>query len=95
MPEIVISNTSPLFYLHRLKQLDLLKRLYERITIPEAVVDEMKAGRDVGEDTPEVTAYNWIEIRPVRVPELIKLITDLGAVEAHRQGFTQWSPDHG
>ena len=82
MPELVISDTSPLFYLHRLKQLDLLKHLYQRITIPQAVVDELKAGRDVGEDTPDVTAYNRIEIRPVRVPELIKLVTDLGAGEA-------------
>ena len=46
MPERVISNTSPLFYLHRLRQLDLLQRLYQRILVPEAVVEELHAGRD-------------------------------------------------
>jgi predicted nucleic acid-binding protein len=82
MPALVISNTSPLFYLHRLRHLDLLQKLYERIAVPEAVVNELKAGRDQGEDAPDVADYNWIEVRPVRVPELIRLITDLGPGEA-------------
>lgn len=29
MPDLTISNTSPLFYLHRLNHLDLLRRLYQ------------------------------------------------------------------
>jgi predicted nucleic acid-binding protein len=37
MPEITIVNTSPLFYLHRLGLLELLKKLYGHITVPEAV----------------------------------------------------------
>jgi predicted nucleic acid-binding protein len=82
MPDFVISNTSPVFYLHRLRSLDLLRKLYQRIIVPEAVVDELKAGRDQGEDVPEVAEYDWIEVRSVRVPELIRLITDLGAGEA-------------
>ena len=28
MPEVVISNTSPIFYLHRLRRLDLLQKPY-------------------------------------------------------------------
>ena len=68
MPELAISNTSPLFYLYRLRRLDLLQKLYGRITIPAAVVNELKAGRDQGEDAPEVANYDWIEVRPVRVP---------------------------
>jgi predicted nucleic acid-binding protein len=44
MPDRVISNTSPLFYLHRLRRLDLLRDLYQRIMVPDAVVDERKAG---------------------------------------------------
>ena len=54
MPERVISNTSPLFYLHRLRRLDLLQRLYQQVLVPEAVVDELNAGRDQGEDVPLV-----------------------------------------
>jgi uncharacterized protein len=81
MPEYVISNTSPLFYLHRLRQLDLLQKLYTRLLVPEAVVDELQAGRDQGEDVPEVTGYDWIEVRAVRMPAVVTLITDLGAGE--------------
>jgi predicted nucleic acid-binding protein len=62
--------------------LDLLQKLYQRIIVPEAVVSELKAGRDQGEDTPQVTDYDWIEVQAVRVPHLIRLITDLGAGEA-------------
>jgi uncharacterized protein len=82
MPDLVISNTSPLFYLHRLRHLNLLQKLYQRIIVPEAVVDELNAGRDLGEDVPNVEDYDWIEVRPVRAPELVRLITDLGAGEA-------------
>jgi predicted nucleic acid-binding protein len=82
MPDLVISNTSPLFYLHRLRHLDLLQKLYQRIVVPEAVVNELKGGRDQGEDAPDVTDYDWIEVQSVRVPQLVRLITDLGAGEA-------------
>jgi hypothetical protein len=37
MPEIIIVNTSPLFYFHRLGLLELFQKLYGRIIIPEAV----------------------------------------------------------
>jgi predicted nucleic acid-binding protein len=82
MPERVISNTSPLFYLHRLRRLDLLQRLYQQVLVPEAVVDELNAGRDQGEDVPDVADCAWIEVHPVREPEVVTLITDLGAGEA-------------
>ena len=82
MPELVISNTSPLFYLHRLRHLDVLQKLYRQLVVPEAVRDELHVGRVQGEDTPEITAYDWLEIRAVRVPAVIHLITDLGPGEA-------------
>ena len=82
MPDLVISNTSPLFYLHRLRRLDLLQKLYQRLIVPEAVVDELRAGRDQGEDAPDIADHDWIEVRSVRVPELVRLVTDLGAGEA-------------
>jgi len=82
MPDIVISNTSPIFYLHRLGQLELLHRLYGRILVPEAVVGELKAGGDQGEDVPDIANYDWIEVRSVHVPEVVSLIMDLGPGEA-------------
>jgi uncharacterized protein len=82
MPELVICNTSPLFYLHRLRHLEILQKLYHQVVVPEAVHDELHVGRVQGEDAPELEAYDWITVRTVRVPEVIQLITDLGPGEA-------------
>ncbi|MBI4517959.1 MAG: DUF3368 domain-containing protein [Deltaproteobacteria bacterium] len=82
MPDLVICNTSPLFYLHRLGRLDLLRELYGSVTVPEAVAAELQAGREQGEDAPNPATVDWIEVRSVRVPQLIALITDFGPGEA-------------
>ncbi len=82
MPECVISNTSPLFYLHQIGHLALLQRLYEQIIIPEAVVQELEAGRQQGESVPDIQEFPWMEVRLTRIPALVRLITDLGPGEA-------------
>jgi predicted nucleic acid-binding protein len=66
MPDLVISNTSPLFYLHRLRHLNLLQKLYQRIIVPEAVVDELNAGRDLGEDVPNEERERAVSAVPAR-----------------------------
>ncbi len=38
---IIVSNTSPLTNLASIGQLDLLRRLYSRINIPDGVWDEL------------------------------------------------------
>jgi predicted nucleic acid-binding protein len=76
-----------------LRHLDLLQKLYQQITLPKAVVDELKAGQDQGEDVPNVEEFDWIKARSVRVPELIKLITDLGAGEAQVLALAIEEPD--
>ena len=38
---IVVSNTSPIFYLSTIGQLDLLRKLYDEILIPATVFDEI------------------------------------------------------
>lgn len=82
MPEIVIVNTSPIFYLNRLDCLDVLRKLYGRIIIPQAVVNELEAGKRVGEDVPEINDCEWITVKEVNVPAFISIITDLGQGEA-------------
>ena len=81
MPEVVISNTSPIFYLHRLRLLDLLQKLYQEIMVPKAVVAELEAGRRQGEDVPELDNYEWIKIRAIRSPQILGLSTDFGPGE--------------
>ena len=82
MPEITIVNTSPLFYLHRLGLLELLKKLYGHITIPEAVEKELKKGQAQGEDVPQLENYTWVEIKSVSMPRYLQLIADLGPGES-------------
>ncbi|MDA8214150.1 MAG: hypothetical protein M0Z64_02610, partial [Nitrospiraceae bacterium] len=70
-------NTSPLFYLHRLDCIHILEKLYGNILIPEAVVNELKEGKTVGEDVPEIEDYGWITVKNVVVPAFIKIIPEL------------------
>ena len=81
MPEIVIVNTSPIFYLYRLDCLDILRKLYGGIIIPQAVVNELKERKKVGENIPEIRNYGWIAVKEVNVPAYISIITDLGRGE--------------
>ena len=52
MPEVVISNTSPLQYLYQLDHLDLLPHFYQQIQVPPAVISELHAGRALGVSLP-------------------------------------------
>lgn len=61
----VVCNTSPLQYLHQLGELHLLQSLYGRISVPQAVSDEVLAGRSGGIDLPDLLAADWIGIRQV------------------------------
>ena len=81
MPDRVICDTYPLFYLHRLRHLTLLQKLYRRILVPEAVVAELLAGRNQGEDVPALTQYDWIEVHRVRTQNVLPLTSDLGSGE--------------
>jgi predicted nucleic acid-binding protein len=64
LPDI-ISNTSPLQYLHQLGLLDALHKLVGALVIPQAVVDELAVGRALGYDLPDLTQLDWIIIRPL------------------------------
>lgn len=82
MPE-VISNTSPLQYLHQLGLLDLLPRLVGRVTVPGAVVAELEAGRALGYDLPDVTSLGWVVVRAPAASSRAKVLSpDLGPGEA-------------
>lgn len=83
MPEqLTISNTSPLLYLHLVRQLDLLAQLYGEVFIPLAVAAELQAGAEQGVDVPQVAALPWLKVMPLVSDTSIPLVTDLGAGEA-------------
>ena len=65
MPGTCSVDTSPLLYLYRIGQLTLLRRHYDRVLVPEAVVTELDNGRVEGVDVPDVSDFPWIEIRQI------------------------------
>lgn len=77
----VLCNTSPLYYLHQLRKLDLLPALYGRITIPKAVAAELREGGRLGHAVPDVGASPWIAVEEVAHGELLRMATNLDAGE--------------
>jgi|SRR5436305_9683027 len=83
MPDrLVISNTSPLLYLHQVGHLDLLWRLYGQVQIPPAVEKELQAGAERGVAVPDANALKWLQVRPLRDTTLLPVVIDLGSGEA-------------
>lgn len=62
MTEVVVSDTSPLQYLHLADAIGVLPRLYGRIIVPLAVVAELAAGKARGYHTPSLDGLKWVEI---------------------------------
>ena len=78
MPEI-ISNTSPLQYLHQLGVLDVLPKLLTIVTVPPAVHDELTAGRQLGLNLADFDRLDWIIVRRPSSSAALPLVSDLGA----------------
>ena len=79
MPD-VISNTSPLQYLHQIGHLALLESLAGRVIVPAAVRRELDDGRIQGVDLPDVTKLPWIEVCAAE-PSKLLAAGDLGPGE--------------
>ena len=82
MPENVIVDTPPIFYLHRLHLLELLRKTYDTVIVPVAVVNELEKGKEQGADVPNVHVLSWVKIQHVKTSKFLKLIPDLGPGEA-------------
>jgi predicted nucleic acid-binding protein len=83
MPDrVVISNTSPLVYLHQIGQIGLLRSLYGQVIVPQAVQDELRAGEEIGFDVPELAKTPWMEVQPLVDRTLLPAVVDLGLGEA-------------
>lgn len=80
MPEL-ISNTSPLLYLHRIDALDWLPDLCGGVWIPQAVAQELSEGQRRGYDVPDPDRYEWLEVVDLRAVPSEWLNIDLGAGE--------------
>jgi len=80
MPDIV-SNTTPIISLLKIDKLNLLKELYSKIHIPNAVFEEVEAGRHKDYYT-DLSKISWIKISNIKDKNSIKYFLDLDAGEA-------------
>jgi predicted nucleic acid-binding protein len=78
---IVVADSGPLHYLILLEHVDLLRRFYGHVVVPEAVASELFTAAAPRVVRDWITApLSWVEIRPV-APEVLAAVTgdlDLG-----------------
>ena len=79
----VVSNTSPLTNLAAIGHLEVLRQLYGRVVIAEAVWHELNVNGGIWPGAAEVAAASWIEqCQPTNNALIITLQRDLDAGEA-------------
>lgn len=66
---MIVCNTSPIYYLHKIGRLQILHSLFAEISIPVAVVRELDEGKRLGYNAPDVRDYSWIKQHSVNIPE--------------------------
>lgn len=69
---IVVSNTSPIINLAIIGKLELLKNVFGKIIIPQAVYDEINAGGVDGSGILEVQSSKWIKVQSVKNENLVQ-----------------------
>ena len=80
MPRIV-SNTTPLISLMKISQIEILKKIYSEIVIPEAVYKEIEAGKHK-EFYRDLSKIDWIKIQSIKDKHSIDYFLDLDVGEA-------------
>jgi len=81
----IVSNASPLINLARISELDLLRRLYGELVLPEAVWHEVVVKGAGQPGVNEMEAAPWIRTRPVANRQLVQALQqelDAGEAEA-------------
>ena len=76
MPE-VIADTSVIQYLYQCDCFFVLLALYEVVTIPSAVADELEKGREIGVALPKLADYGWLQVLRTQPQRLVPQIAGL------------------
>lgn len=79
-----VSNTSPLLYLYRIGGIEWIPQLFDEVWTPEAVRNELQAGRSKGYDVPNPDDYSWLNVvNPKSMPsEWLALDLGVGEIAA-------------
>jgi predicted nucleic acid-binding protein len=68
---IVVSNTSPIFYLSTIGHLDLLRQLYDEIVIPTTVFNEITNVGNTDASARVVPTLSWIKTQSATDQEFV------------------------
>ena len=77
----IISNTTPILSLLKINKLILLKELFGKITIPNAVFQEIENGKEK-QYYQDLSLFSWIQIEKIKNPEARAYFTDIDDGEA-------------
>ncbi|MBL8092165.1 MAG: DUF3368 domain-containing protein [Anaerolineales bacterium] len=88
-----VSNTSPLLYLYRIGGIDWLPKLFDEVWAPEAVKNELQAGRSKGYDVPNPDDYLWLKVVNPKSTPSEWLALDLGVGEIAAMALALENPD--
>lgn len=88
-----VSNTSPLLYLYRIGGIEWLPRLFDEVWTPEAVKNELQAGRNKGYDVPNPNDYSWLNVVNPKSTPSEWLALDLGVGEIAAMALALENPD--
>src|SRR5262245_20868242 len=70
MPDRVVSNTTPLNYLIRIGAVELLPQLFDRVLVPQAVIEELTHPRaPVPVRAWATQPPEWLEVRQIVDPQ--------------------------
>lgn len=58
----LVCDTSPLLYLNRIGQVDLLSTLFDQVCVPESVMLELDMGRLIRGDTIDARKLPWVAL---------------------------------
>lgn len=72
---MVVSDTSPIICLIRLKRINLLNQLFGQVIIPKAVYDEVIILETFGEDLTGFINAKWLQLQD---PQNSKMLNELG-----------------
>jgi len=90
----VVCDTSVIQYLFQIGLLDLLFTLYQAISIPKAVANELAEGRTHGVDLPDAEAMSRFKVITVSVPQSIQTLKSLGGGEREVLALASASADN-
>jgi predicted nucleic acid-binding protein len=77
----IVCNTGPLIALSMVGQLDLLRKLYQRVIVPEPVFREVVSGGLGRVGASQIASAEWLERSDLAIPEPL-LALELGPGEA-------------